>query len=663
MHKKKKGIMDREIIAALTFLMFVFFTNSPIHADVPELISRKVLLSSPSKTSPKISLDGKMIAYLAPKDGALNVWVKTVGRDDDRLATSDSNRGIRKYSWAGDSKHILYLQDKGGNEQWHLYITPIDSKSSVKENLTPFEGVRVDALFGIRVSRMCPDFVVVAMNKDDPQSNDLYLINIKTKEITLLLKSPGKVINWVIGKGLKPLGCKVKEKGGGERLLAYSQDKKEWKTVKKYSSKEHLSVYSTDASGKIWYIAHTIGSNFYSPYALNIENTEEKLLFEPQNADVEEILFLSTGDRPKAFSVNYLRRKWIVLDEALREDFEYLSQMRRGDFKIEDASAKDELWLVSYNLDNGPIYYYLYDRKQRKARFLFSHKPQLEKLELAAMKPVVIRARDGLKLPSYLTLPAESDGKNLPMVLYPHGGPWGRNRWGFDNEVQLMANRGYAVLQVNFRGSYGFGNDFLNAGNREWGRKMHYDLVDAVKWAVQKGIADPEKIAILGTSYGGYAALVGAAFTPDLFCCAVDICGISNILTWVKAVPPYMIPIIEELKIRVGDWEEDPHVFDDVSPIFKADGIKIPLLIGQGKNDPRVRVSESLQIVEAMRENSKPVIYVEFPDEGHGFRNPKNKMAFWALVEKFLAEHLGGRLEPPSKEEEALLKKVVEVYQ
>lgn len=654
--------MDRKIIIALIFLTVFYLTHSTMNADLPELISRKVLLSNPSKTAPKLSPNGKMIAYLAPQEGVLNVWIKAIGKDDDRVVTSDTIRGIRKYSWAADSQHILYLQDKGGNEQWHLYISPIVPKSTGTVNLTPFEGVRVDARIGLHVSKLRPDFVIVAMNKDNPKSNDLYLINVRTKEIKLLLKSPGMVINWVIGKDLVPLGCIVKEEGGNNRLLVYSQDKKEWKTVKKFSSKDDLNVCSTDSSGKIWYVKHTIGRNYLSLYALNTENSEEKLLFEPKNADVEEVLFINTDDGPKAVSENYLRRKWNVLDEALKIDFEYLSQLRDGDFKIQDTSAKDELWLVSYNLDNGPIYYHIYDRKNKNVRLLFSHRSELGKLKLAKMKSVIITARDGLKLPSFLTLPLNCNGKNLPMVLYPHGGPWGRNRWGFDNEVQLMANRGYAVLQVNFRGSSGFGKNFLNAGNREWGKKMHDDLVDAVKWAVQQGIAHPKKIAILGASYGGYAALAGAALTPDLFCCAVDIFGMSNILTWVKAVPAYMTPIIEELKIRVGDWEKDPNVFNDVSPLFKAANIKIPLLIGQGKNDPRVQVAESLQIVEALRKNNKPVIYVEFPDEGHGFRNPKNDMAFWALTEKFLAENLGGRYESPSEEEKALLEKVTKSY-
>ncbi len=654
--------MDRRIILLIILLILIFLTTSVLIASFPELISRRVLMSNPSKTSPKLSPDGKMIAYLAPKDGVLNVWAKTIGKEDARVVTSDSIRGIRKYSWAADSKHILYLQDKGGNEQWHLYISPIAIRSTSTVNLTPFEGVRVDARIGLHLSKMRPDFVIVAMNKDNPESNDLYLINIKTREVKSLLKSPGMVINWVIGRDLVPLGCIVKEKGGNNRLLAYSQDKKEWKTVKKFSSKDDLNVCSTDSRGKIWYVEHTIGRNYLSLYTLNTENSEEKLLFEPKNADIEEVLFLSTDDGPKAVSENYLRRKWNVLDEAIRQDLEYLRALRDGDFKILGTSAKDELWLVSYNLDNGPIYYHLYDRKKKNAVVLFSHRPELEELKLAKMKPVVITARDGLELPSYLTLPAGGNGKNLPMVLYPHGGPWGRNRWGFDNEVQLMANRGCAVLQVNFRGSSGFGKNFLNAGNREWGRKMHDDLVEAVKWAVQKGIADPEKIAILGASYGGYAALAGATFTPDLFCCAIDIFGMSNILTWVKAVPPYMTPIIEELKIRVGDWQKDPLVFDDVSPLFKATNIKIPLLIGQGKNDPRVQVGESLQIVEALRKNNKSVIYVEFPDEGHGFRNPQNNMAFWALIEKFLAEHLGGCQEPPSEVEKALLEKVTKAY-
>jgi dipeptidyl aminopeptidase/acylaminoacyl peptidase len=307
-------------------------------------------------------------------------------------------------------------------------------------------------------------------------------------------------------------------------------------------------------------------------------------------------------------------------------------------------------------MDNGPVYYYVFNRDQKKGTFLFTHQPKLEGLKLAQMKPVLIKTQDGLELPCYLTLPIGLEAKNLPLVLNVHGGPWGRDTWGYNPEAQWIANRGYACLQVNFRGSAGFGKKFLNAGNREWGAKMHTDLIDAVNWAIKSGVANPKKIAIYGGSYGGYAALVGAAFTPDVFCCAVDVVGPSNIVTLLKSIPPYWAPMLNMFKHRVGDPDKEKEFLESRSPLFKANQIKIPLLIAQGANDPRVNQSESERIVQAVRKAGKEVQYIVFPDEGHGFARPENRLKFYAAAEAFLAKYLGGRSEPPKESEKVEFK-------
>jgi dipeptidyl aminopeptidase/acylaminoacyl peptidase len=352
---------------------------------------------------------------------------------------------------------------------------------------------------------------------------------------------------------------------------------------------------------------------------------------------------------------NYLRPEWLVLDPSVKPDFEYLKTVAEGEMQVTSGTLDDQKWIVAYLQDNGPTRYYFYDRQNKKATFLFVNRPTLEGLPLAKMHPVAIPARDGLELVSYLTLPMDSDpdgdgrpDRPLPLILNVHGGPWARDSWGFDPEHQFLANRGYAVLSVNFRGSTGFGKNFANAGNREWAGKMHDDLIDAVNWAVAQKIADKDKVCIMGGSYGGYATLVGVTMTPDIFACGVDIVGPSNILTLLSTIPPYWEPAKQQFKDRVGDYESDEgkKFLTERSPLTYVEKIKKPLLIGQGANDPRVKQAESDQIVEAMQQKKIPVTYVLYPDEGHGFARPENRLSFYAVTEAFLAEHLGGRYQP-----------------
>ncbi len=368
-------------------------------------------------------------------------------------------------------------------------------------------------------------------------------------------------------------------------------------------------------------------------------------------ADISDVMAHPTTKVIEAAAATYDRVRWTFLDSKIKEDFDAIGKLGDGEVKVGSRSLDDKTWVVGLAVDNGPSRYYLYDRPTKKAKFLFTNKKDLEGLPLVPMKPVIIPARDGLNLVSYLSLPAgvsEIPAKPIPMVLYVHGGPWARDEWGLNQVHQWLANRGYAVLSVNFRGSQGFGKKFLNAGNREWGAKMHNDLLDAVKWAIDQKIADRDRVAIMGGSYGGYATLAGLTMTPDVFHCGVDIVGPSNLVTLLKSVPAYWLPQIRVFKDRVGDHttEEGRKFLESRSPLTYVDNIKKPLLIGQGKNDPRVKQAESDQIVSAMKGKKIPVTYVLYPDEGHGFQRPENRLSFFAIAEAFLAKHLGGRFEP-----------------
>ncbi|MBF0508547.1 MAG: S9 family peptidase, partial [Deltaproteobacteria bacterium] len=367
-------------------------------------------------------------------------------------------------------------------------------------------------------------------------------------------------------------------------------------------------------------------------------------------ADLGQVMINDDTHEIEAVSFIYLKRKWTVLDQGLKADFETLAKIKDGEMSIAGRDLARRKWIVTYNLDNAPYSYYLYDSKTKKAEFLFTHKPALEKYTLTKMNPVVIKSRDGLNLVSYLTLPPGGEAKPGPMVLLVHGGPWARDYWGYDGETQWLANRGYAVLQVNFRGSDGFGKKFLNAGNGQWGTgAMQHDLTYAVDWAVKSGVADPKQIAIMGGSYGGYAVLAGLTFTPQLYACGVDMVGPSNVKTLMESIPPYWIPMKKQMLLRIGDVEKDAALNQRISPLFHVDEIKAPLLVGQGANDPRVKVAESDQIVAAMRQKKLPVSYVVYADEGHGFVRPENRLDFFGRAEVFLSKYLGGRAEPWKK--------------
>jgi dipeptidyl aminopeptidase/acylaminoacyl peptidase len=410
-----------------------------------------------------------------------------------------------------------------------------------------------------------------------------------------------------------------------------------------------------DKSGKVAYLIDSRGRDTAAFRTLNLETGEEKTLFETPLADISGAMTHPTEHTVEAVSYNYDREKWEVLSDAVRGDLDYLRTVSFGDFNVGSRTLDDRKWIVSYLVDAGPVRYYLYDRDAKQARFLFNHRPELESQPLVPMHPVVIKSRDGLNMVSYLTLPAEVDAnrdgrpeRTAPMVLFVHGGPWARDEWGYNPVHQLLANRGYAVLSVNYRGSTGFGKNFINAANMEWAGKMHEDLLDAVDWAVNSNVTTRDKVAIMGGSYGGYATLVGLTFTPDVFACGVDIVGPSSLVSLMDNPPPYWMPIMSLMKTRVGDYtsEEGRAFLTERSPLSRVDQISRPLLIGQGAQDPRVKQAESDQIVAAMQAKNIPVTYMLFPEEGHGFDRPENNISFFAVSEAFLSTHLGGRYEP-----------------
>jgi dipeptidyl aminopeptidase/acylaminoacyl peptidase len=631
------------IVALIILAAFTLPYAAP--AARTDLIPREIIFGNPVKASPQISPDGTMMAYLAPVENVLNVWVKTVGKDDDRPVTKDTNRGIRNYFWASDNHHMLYLQDVGGNENWRLY--GVDLGAGAIKDYTPYDSVQV------RVTareKHFPNELLIEMNKDNRELHDVYHLDLTTSELRPVAKNPGNVIGWVADANFKVRGALMSTADGGFDLMIRDTEESEWRKLVNWDNENNLTSgpVSFTKDGRGIFLMDSRNVNASRLTKMDLASGKQEVIAEDPEYDVSNALVHPDTYEIQAVAFDKDRTAWTVLDKSIKKDFDGIAKLTRGDFNVYDRDDADRTWLVGFTADNGSPTYWAWDRKKQQGIKLFSARPELDKYTLATMEPIQFKTRDGLTVHAYLTLPANSSGKNLPLVLNVHGGPWTRDGWGYDGEAQWLANRGYACLQVNYRGSTGYGKKFLNAGDREWGGKMHNDLVDAVNWAIAKGLADPQKVAIYGGSYGGYAALVGATFTPDLFCCAVDIVGPSNLITFLNSVPPYWATLKATFHKRIGDPEKDAEFLKSRSPLFKVDNIKIPMLIAQGANDPRVNQAESEQVVEAMKQKGIKVEYMLFPDEGHGFAKPENRLKFYGAAEKFLAQYLGGRYEEPA---------------
>ena len=617
-------------------------TASQSATQLPPLIPRETLFGNPERTRPQLSPDGKYLAYIAPDEkNVLQVWLRTVGQEDDRKLTDDQKRGIRMYFWTYNADQLIYLQDSDGDENFHLYLVNI--QSNIVRDLTPFQGVKAQV---VEIDPELPDKVLVGLNLNNPQKFDVYRIDLNNGAVEFDTDNPGNIISWTADTKFQIRSATAATPDGGYELLFRETLDAPWETLRHWSPDEQGGAVGFSADNQTLYVIGSHDANAQRLLALDLATREETVMAEDEQYDVGGILTHPTTRVIQAVSFDKDKVEWQILDETIAADFEAIAQVRDGEFGVTSRDLADKNWLVAYTTDDGPVYYYAYNRESKSSTLLFSNQPKLEELSLASMEPVAYEARDGLTIHGYLTIPVGLEPKNLPTVLLVHGGPWARDTWGYSPIVQWLANRGYAVLQVNFRGSTGYGKAFLNAGNRQWAATMHDDLIDGVNWLVKQGIADLEKIAIMGGSYGGYATLVGLTYTPDVFAAGVDIVGPSNLVTLMKSIPPYWAPLLANMYHRVGNLETEEEFLKSRSPLFFVDRIQKPLLIGQGANDPRVKQAESEQIVEAMKQAGKPVEYALYTDEGHGFARPENRLHFFAIAEEFLAKYLGGRFEP-----------------
>jgi dipeptidyl aminopeptidase/acylaminoacyl peptidase len=612
---------------------------------MPPLIPRDVLFGNPDMAAPWLSPDGTRIAYLAPHEGTLSVWVRTIGADDDRLVASDPRRPIRNAFWTPDGTRVLYLQDARGDENFHLFAAD-PGGGGEPVDLTPYEGTVVQ-LQSLDLDR--PDVILIAMNRRDPQLFDVYRLDPRTGEATLDTENPGGISEFAADADFVVRAGVIQQPDASCEIVVRDHAGAPWRTLAAFEVADgtpELAGFTPDGTALL--VITSADANAARLVRFDVATGERTDVVGDPEYDVAEVLFSTRTKAPVAASVVRERVGWSVLDADYAEDFAALAAQVPGDLGIASTDRADRVWLVSSIVDAGSRSYWSYDRETRRAAKVFAMRPALERYTLASMMPIRYPARDGLTIHGYLSTPPGLPARGLPAVLLIHGGPWVRDTWGYNPYVQWLTNRGYAVLQPNFRGSAGYGKAHLNAGDREWAGAMHTDLLDAKNWLVAEGIADPARVAIMGGSFGGYATLAALAFAPDAFACGVDIVGPSNLNTLLASIPPYWETLRATFTQRMGDSEE---FLTAHSPLTKADAIRAPLLIGQGANDPRVKIAESDQIVASMRRNGQPVTYVVFEDEGHGFARPQNNKRFNAAIEAFLARYLGGRTEPEGPDE------------
>jgi dipeptidyl aminopeptidase/acylaminoacyl peptidase len=612
-----------------------------------ELIPRQVLFGNPERISPRISPDGTRLAWIAPHEGVLNVWVAPADAEAGvdwtaaRVVTDDTDRGIRMFAWAHDARHLIYLQDTGGDENWRLH--DVDLETMQRRDLTPFDGVQTQV---IAMERKFPTEVLIGLNRDKAELHDVYRLDLVTGELTKEVENPG-YIGWVADAQLAVRATAAPQPDGSLVLLVRDSAEADWRPLLTIPAEDALTsdpiAFSEDGGSLLG--ASSVGAETARLIRIDVATGATEVLAEDPQADVSDVRIQPDTREPQIVTLLKDRSEYLVLDPAVAEDLAAIRALHPGDPVFTGADDADARWLVAFTNDSGPISYFAYDRSTKKGHFLFESRPELSRYELAPMEPFSFTARDGLTVHGYATFPPGAERTGLPTVLNVHGGPWARDSWGFDPEAQWLANRGYLCVQVNYRGSTGYGKAFVNAGDREWGGKMQDDLTDAVAYVTGQGWADPSRVAIYGGSYGGYAALAGATFTPDLYRCAVDIVGPSNLKTLIETIPPYWAPMIAQFHRRVGDPARDADFLWSRSPLSRASSIRIPLLIAQGANDPRVKQAESEQIVAALKDAGIDYEYMLFPDEGHGFAKPENRLRFYAAAERFLARHLGGRAE------------------
>ena len=622
--------------------------------ELPPLIDRQKFFGDPQYSSAQLSPDGEHVSFLKPYKGKMNVWVKEVDEPFDAAepVTADTTRPVPGYFWTQDSERILWIQDKGGNENYHIYAANPDSEKETDlgvppaDDLTPYEDVRAQI---VDVPENTPDEIIVGLNDRNPKYHDVYRLDLETGDRTLLYKNDSRIAGWETDlKGNLRLATRQTSDGGTE-VLRVEEDT--LVSVYECSFEETCSPVRFHKDGERVYMTTNKGEDV---------DLQRLVLFNPETQETEvvasdpesEVDFGGAifNDRTEALAATvYIdeRQRVYPKTDAFKQKYQTLKQkLPDGELSLQSSTENYRTHIVSVERDVNPGATYFFDEQDGTVEKLYESRPELPSEHLAEMKPITYEARDGLTIPAYLTLPTGVEHKNLPVIIYPHGGPWSRDTWGYNGYAQFFANRGYAVLQPNFRGSTGYGKNFLNAGNKEWGTgAMQHDITDGVQYLVEQGIVDSTRVGIFGGSYGGYATLAGLTFTPDTYAAGASYVGPSNLLTLLNSIPPYWAPIKKMFTKRVGDPEdsEGKKRLKKQSPFFHADRIDDPLLVIQGANDPRVKKQESDQIVVAARENDVPVQYLVAPEEGHGFRKENNRLAVAAQLERFFGEHLGGR--------------------
>lgn len=615
------------------------------------MIPRALLFGNPGIGNCSISPDGRWLAWSASVHGVMNLWLAPRhDRAAARQLTFDRRRGVSAHSWSKDSGCLLFSMDTDGDENFRLYA--VNVHSGTQRCLTPFDGVRA----GVRaISRRRPGHILIDLNRRDRRFADLFELELASGEMTLVQQNPG-FAGFIVDDDYRVRFAIGPTPQGGRQLLQ-PDGADRWTVVGTVGPEDARNTHWShlDSSGSTLYAYDSRGRDTTALVAIDLATGQSTVLGASDRADVTGVLTDATHHRPLACWVNHERATLQILDEAVRADADFLAGQGLADWGVASRTLDDRLWLVGSSSDTAPGVTWLYDRVNRTLERLFVHRPDLMRQPLARMQSAVVPARDGLPLVCYVTLPRAADtGRPLtahapqPMVLFVHGGPWDRDHFGFNVTHQWLADRGYAVLNVNFRSSTGLGKAFVNAGDGEWGRKMGDDLEDAVDWAIARGLADPRRIAIVGGSYGGFAVLSALTRHPGRYACGVDIVGPSNLESLLAAIPPHWEHERQMLYRAVGN-PTTPEGRDELrarSPLHAAGAIREPLLIAQGANDPRVPRSEAEQMVRELASRRIPVTYLLFPDEGHGFSREPNRLVFNAVMEAFLAQHLGGALQP-----------------
>ena len=607
-------------------------------SSVPPVLPMEDFFRNPEVGAFSLSPDGAKLAFVKPWERRMNVYVRDIETGAEKRVTSATERDIAGFFWKG-SDRIVYIQDKGGDENFHIYLTDIEGKAS--RDLTPFDGVRAGVLDDLEED---PEHMLLEMNRRNPEVFDVYRCELATGELTQIAENPGNITGWLTDHDGR-LRVAYETDGVNSSLLYRPTEKDEFKTLVTTNFKDSFLPLMFGYDNKLLYVASNLGRDKIAVYTFDPDaNKTRDLVFEHPDVDVASLI--SSKKRKVITGVVYTtdKSRYHFFDKDRKELQDTLEKFFPG-YEVAVTGMDDDERRATVRVygDRTRGGSYLFDRQSNSLTKLADHSPWLKETEMAPMEPIQYTSRDGLTIHGYLTLPLGVASRDLPLVVIPHGGPSARDEWGFDSEAQFLANRGAAVLQVNFRGSTGYGKKFWQAGFKQWGRAMQDDVTDGVEWLVKRGIADPKRLAIYGGSYGGYAALAGATFTPDLYACAVSYVGPSNIFTLLESIPPYWEPYREMEYEEIGHPVKDKELLESISPVLHADKIRIPLFVAQGANDPRVKKAESDQIVEAVRKAGKDVVYMVKDNEGHGFRNEENRFDFYREMGGFLKKHLGLR--------------------